>query len=132
MADYESSIRALTERIPEQIQLAVDNEEATKTSFINPFIRALGYDTEDLTEVVPEYTADTRGSEGRKVDYAIQIDGEPAMFFECKAAGVNLNEKLRGQLRDYFGSTVKTRIAVLTNGAEYEFFDGYRQYKRDG
>ncbi len=44
------------------------------------------------------------------------------MLFECKAAGVRLTDNLRGQLNDYFVSNVKTRIGVLTNGAEYEFF----------
>lgn len=32
-------------------------EEATKTAFILPFFKALGYDTSDLTIFVPEFSA---------------------------------------------------------------------------
>ncbi len=121
MADFQSSITNLAANIPERIRLA-QTEEATKTSCINPFIRALGYDTEDLTEVVPEYTADVRGGNSEKVDYAIFIDSQPVMLFECKAANVNLSDVHRGQLKGYFVSKVEARIGVLTNGAVYEFF----------
>ena len=124
MADFQSSITNLAANIPERIKLA-QTEEATKISCINPFIRALGYDTEDLTEVVPEYTADMRRGNRDKVDYAIFIDGKPVMLFECKAANVNLLDTHRGQLNSYFGAIVEVPIGVLTNGATYEFFTDF-------
>ena len=121
MADFQSSITTLAANIPERIRLA-RTEEATKISCINPLIRALGYDTEDLTEVIPEYTADVRGGNSEKVDYAILLNGQPVMLFECKAANVTLSDSHRGQLKGYFVSRVEARIGVLTNGAVYEFF----------
>ena len=121
MADFQSSITNLAANIPERIGLA-KTEEATKISCVNPFLRALGYDTEDLTEVVPEHTADVRGGNSEKVDYAIILNGQPIMLLECKAANTNLSPSHRGQLRSYFVSMVEARIGVLTNGAVYEFF----------
>ena len=121
MSDFENSITNLAANIPQRIRLA-QTEEATKISCINPFIRALGYDTEDLTEVVPEYTADVRGRNSDKVDYAVMRDSLPVMLFECKAANVSLTDSHRGQLKSYFVSRVEARIGILTNGAVYEFF----------
>ncbi len=91
MPDVQSSIANLAANIPERIRLA-RTEEATKISCINPFIRALGYDTEDLTEVFPEFTADVRGGNSEKVDYAIFLNGQPIMLFEFKVANVNLSK----------------------------------------
>ena len=121
MPDFQSSISNLAANIPERMKLA-QTEEATKISCINPFLRALGYDTEDLNEVVPEYTADVRGGNSEKVDYAIFLNGQPVMLFECKGANVTLSDSHRGQLKGYFVSKVEARIGVLTNGAIYEFF----------
>ncbi len=95
-------------------------EEATKHSFIMPFISALGYDVFDPTIVVPEFTADISKKKNEKVDYAIMNNGEPLILIEAKSHTENLNEHAT-QLERYFTVT-ETRFALLTNGIEYRFY----------
>ena len=96
-------------------------EEATKQVSIRPFIEALGYSTNDLTEVEPEYIADARTSGGERVDYAIMRDGNPIIFIEAKAANIPLSENHWKQLHHYFNAE-EVRFGILTNGLEYRFY----------
>jgi hypothetical protein len=114
------AMEALSKRATEQ-QQALITEEAVKTALILPFIQALGYDIFDPTEVVPEFTADVGTKQGEKVDYAIMVDGEPAIVFECKRVTDSLDVKKVSQLLRYFNST-PAAIGVLTNGIVYKFF----------
>lgn len=106
----------------EQQRDSIETEEATKNAFVMPFISlVLGYDVFNPHEVVPEFTADVGIKRGEKVDYAIVHDGAVQILFECKHIGAPLNVKHASQLYRYFGVT-QARIAVLTNGDEYQFF----------
>ena len=118
--DFIDRIRELGSRIPDRLQ-HIQTEEATKIAFVQPFIRALGYDVNDPTEVVPELTADIEEKKGEKVDYAIFKDGKPIILIECKWSGINLDKVDAGQLRRYF-SVTESRLGVLTNGVAYRFF----------
>ena len=118
--DFIDRIRELGSRIPDGLQ-HTQTEEATKIAFIQPFIRALGYDVNDPTEVVPELTADIEERRGEKVDYAIFKDGKPIILIECKWSGISLDKVDAGQLRRYFQVT-ESRLGVLTNGVVYRFF----------
>lgn len=99
----------------------LQTEEATKNALVMPFIKILGYDIFDPTEVIPEFIADVGIKKGEKVDYAIQKDGKIIMLFECKHCGGDLSISHASQLFRYF-SVTDARIAVLTNGIVYRFF----------
>jgi hypothetical protein len=118
--DLLDQLRALGDRIVRQID-QIATEEAAKTAFVMPFIQALGFNIFDPTQVVPEFTADVGTKKGEKVDYAIMIDGQPMILFECKWEGAELDDKHMGQLFRYF-SVTKARIGVLTNGVVYRFY----------
>jgi hypothetical protein len=118
--DFSESIQQLASKA-ESMQGQEYTEEATKNALIMPFIQILGYDVFDLTEVVPEFTADVGRRKGEKVDYAIMQEGRPILLFECKAADVDLDEAHFTQLYRYFSAT-EARFAVLTNGIVYRFF----------
>lgn len=118
--DFIDRIRALAAQIPDRLQ-HIQTEEATKIAFVQPFIRALGYDVNDPTEVVPELTADVAGKKGEKVDYAIFKDGKPIILIECKWSGASLNKVDASQLERYFMVT-EARLGVLTNGLVYRFY----------
>ena len=96
-------------------------EEAAKNALVMPFLRALGYDVFNPSEVVPEFTCDVATKKGEKVDYAICSGGSVNMLIECKPANTELTVKNAGQLFRYF-SVTEARIAVLTNGVVYKFF----------
>ncbi|MBU2360397.1 MAG: type I restriction enzyme HsdR N-terminal domain-containing protein [Alphaproteobacteria bacterium] len=99
----------------------INTEEAIKTSVVLPFLQALGYDVFNPSEIVPEFTADTIGKKGEKVDYAILRDGEVAVLIECKSLNTDLGEKHLAQLYRYFTVT-NARFAMLTNGRHYQFY----------
>lgn len=113
-------LKSISESIPKKIE-NIETEEATKTAFIMPFIKALGYDMSEPAEVIPEFRADVGGKKGEKVDYAIMKDGEPIILMECKPCSSNLDRSHKHQLYRYFTST-STRFGVLTNGVRYQFY----------
>jgi hypothetical protein len=119
--DFIERIDVLSKRIP-QISGSLQTEEATKNALIMPFLHTvLGYDVFNPNEVIPEFTADIATKKGEKVDYALVKDGEVQILMECKKYGEKLSVKHAGQLFRYF-SVTNSRLAILTNGTEYQFF----------
>lgn len=117
--DFKDSIRQIAERI-EKLKNNIQTEEATKNAFIMPFITALGYDVFNPLEVLPEMVCDIATKKGEKVDYAIMIDGEPAILIECKhwEQDLTLHDN---QLIRYFNIS-KAKFGILTNGIVYRFY----------
>lgn len=102
---------------------AFSTEEATKMGLIVPFIRALGYDVFDTSEVCPEYVATTSDRKDQRVDYAILKDDVPIILIECKALNTPLEVGQADQLRKYFGNgNFKAPVAILTDGNVYKFY----------
>lgn len=107
------------------------NEEQTKHSLVLPFFMALGYNIFDMTEFIPEYTADFGIKQGEKVDYAIVMNGQPIAVIEVKKIGKQLSQDNISQLFRYY-STTDARFAILTNGNDYWFFtDSKKTNKMD-
>jgi hypothetical protein len=117
--DFRDEIKQLSERVG-KMKLQIQTEEATKNAFIMPFIKALGYDVFNPTEVVPEFVTDIGIKKGEKIDYAIFKDGKPTILVECKHWKQNLNLH-DGQLLRYFHVS-KAKFGLLTNGIEYRFY----------
>ena len=94
-------------------------EEGTKIALVQRFIRALGYDPENPSEVHLEYS----GGSGR-CDYVIKDcdTGSPFILIECKQATEELNTENVDQLSDYFHQIISAKIAILTNGITYKFY----------
>ncbi len=115
----------------EKLHPQIQTEEATKTSLIMPFFQQVfGYDIFNPDEFVPEFTADVGIKKGEKVDYAVMLNGQPAILIEAKWCGEPL-EKHDGQLFRYFGTT-KAKFGILTNGLVYKFYtDLEEQNKMD-
>lgn len=118
--DFADEIVALASRITKQMD-HLKTEEATKNALVLPFINGRGYNVFDPMEVIPEFTADVGIKKGEKVDYAIMLDGEVIMLFECKHAEADLSEVQFSQLFRYFAVT-DARIGVLTNGLQCRFY----------
>lgn len=120
MSTIEESLRAIAERVKSHSS-TMATEEAVKTAVVLPFLRSLGYDVFDPSEVVPEFTADAVGKKGEKVDYAIKIDSEIRILIECKPISVPLEKKHLDQLYRYF-SVTNAKFAILTNGRTFNFY----------
>ena len=93
-------IQELSSRI-QTLKENVLTEEATKHSFIMPFISALGYDIFNPMVVVPEFTADISKKKNEKVDYAIMYNNKPLILIEAKSHTENLDLHAT-QLERYF------------------------------
>lgn len=117
--DFKDQIKLLGDRVA-KLRDSINTEEATKTSFVMPFLQALGYDIFNPTEVVPEYVCDIPTKKGEKIDYAIFEEGQPMILIECKHWKENLDVH-DGQLLRYF-TVSKARFGILTNGIIYRFY----------
>lgn len=119
--DFIERLQALSKKVS-QVSDNLATEEATKNALVMPFLHSvLGYDVFDPNEVVPEFTADTGTKKGEKVDYALIKDGAVQILIECKKYSEALSTKHANQLFRYF-SVTNARIAILTNGAQYQFY----------
>lgn len=120
--DFADQIQALSQKIPDVLDF-VKTEASTRSSLVEPFIRALGYDTSNPREVVPEFWANVDIPEAvkdQRVDYAILHDGMPIILIECKHHSSKL-EKGFNQLFSYYAPT-SARMAILTNGVRYRLY----------
>ncbi|MBW4465253.1 MAG: type I restriction enzyme HsdR N-terminal domain-containing protein [Pegethrix bostrychoides GSE-TBD4-15B] len=119
--DLIDQIKAIAQQIL-KLKDQVLTEEATKNAFVMPFIQALGYNVFNPMEVCPEFSADVPGVKGEKVDYAILVDSNPIILFECKQCNEGLtNPKHSSQLHRYFHVT-EAKFSILTNGILYRFY----------
>jgi len=96
------------------------NEENTKATMIEPVLRALGWDTEDVEEVVREYRLKSRD---KPVDYGLLVLRTPRLFVEAKAFGENLDDRRwTNQIMGYAG-VAGVQWIVLTDGNEYRIYN---------
>jgi hypothetical protein len=121
---FADDLKQLSEQVRKR-QVNVKGEEATKQSLILPFLTLLGFDIYDPMIVKPEYIADfaKKKSNGQmeKVDYALQVAGQPAIFIECKAVEAQLPNH-DAQLARYFNAETTVKLAIICNGVSYRFF----------
>lgn len=122
--DLEAHAKQINVRLPH-----CTGEEATKHALIVPFLQVLGWDVFNPVEVRPEYDADMatrRGGPKEKVDYAIFLNGQPAILIEAKTAGQELIDH-GGQLSRYFNAITSVRVGMITDGARLRVFGDLRQ-----
>ncbi len=109
-------MQVLIEQIRERLQRsAYVNEAAISHGVVMPIINALGWDTADPQQVVPEFAIS-----GGRVDFALfGLGHKPAVFIEVKQVG----RAVAGdrQLFEYcFHQGVP--LCVLTDGREWSFY----------
>lgn len=102
------------------IEFSGRNESQTRDFLIEPFFnKILGYNPMD--DYLHEYSIKVGGT-NKKVDMAIGLSGKnPDILVECKASTVNLNTHF-GQLNEYCLYQKQVKLAILTNGVEYQFY----------
>lgn len=107
-------LEALLTNLKNNPRLASFSEDATKMAVVLPILRRIGWDTENIDEVTPEFSV-----ESRRVDYALRLHNKCRVFIEVKKPSEDLdNESHQEQLLDYsFRQAVE--LAVLTNGVTW-------------
>ena len=118
--DFKETILKLSEKVGKNKD-ACATEEATKTSLILPFIKALGFNIEDPHEVVPEYICNKMGNKSERVDYAILKESNPIILIECKHCKEDLSLEHVGHMKRYY-QMASSKFGILTNGVNYKFF----------
>ena len=103
------SLEQLLQKLREEPALLTSGEEATRQGAVLPLLGRLGWDRDNIREVVPEYNV----GNGR-VDYCLRIGEQVSVFVEVKRAREDLDAHQEQLLGYAFLSGVK--IAVLTNG----------------
>jgi predicted type IV restriction endonuclease len=87
------------------------NEEQTKLYLVLPFLRLLGYDALDPSQVIAESSADFSDKYKNRVDFLLMANGIPAIALECKSCGAEL-KGARGQLKSYFNALSGGRVGA--------------------
>ncbi len=92
-----------------------------KQYLVLPFLKALGYNPFDPTEVRREYNPEMTHAGQTRADYMILKEGKPIVSVECKKLDHALGADEVSQLADYFTYSDAV-IGILTNGVKYRFF----------
>ena len=104
------------------------NELETCASLVEPVLRALGWEVEDVEEVARQYRGE---SGGNPVDYALLVRREPILLVEVKALLERLDDRRHGnQIMGYSGMSGVEWI-VLTNGDEYRIYNALAKVRID-
>jgi predicted type IV restriction endonuclease len=119
MVDLTKTLRDVRSRIARAASSRL-NEENTKATMIEPVLRALGWNMEDVEEVVREYRLKSRD---KPVDYGLLVLQTPRLFIEAKALGENLDDRRwTNQIMGYSG-VAGVQWMVLTDGNEYRIYN---------
>jgi hypothetical protein len=93
-------------------------EYPTRTIFIDPMLKALGWDVRDPNEVELEFPT----IDGKFVDYAPKINRKPVLFIEAKPLNDPLTDvKSITQIVGYAANS-GVEWCVLTNGVTYKVY----------
>jgi hypothetical protein len=121
MENLETVLETVTERIG-KYRGQVIGESNTKSVLIEPVLRALGWDVEDLDEVRREYR---RKSSDNPVDYALFLLRTPRLFVEAKALRENLDDDRWAKQIMGYASVTGVKWVVLTNGNEWRIYNSH-------
>ncbi len=97
-------------------------EQNTKAALIEPVLRALGWDIEDIDEIQQEYRQKPRDN---PVDYALALLRTPRLFVEAKALGGNLEDRRWAHQIMSYATVTGVEWVVLTDGDEYRIYNSH-------
>lgn len=113
--------KAFVEKIKDTVESNPDLDEAnTKSRIISPLLKELGWDPL-AGDVRAEYPISFATSTSH-VDYALLVEGSPAVFVEAKSLRTDINPGHAKQLIDY-GRHKGVKWCVLSNGKELRIYN---------
>lgn len=105
----------LFERIKVDSNVLTASEAQTSQGVVLPILHNLKWNIFDTTEVNPEYTVG-----GKRVDFALQIQGVNKVFLEIKKTAENLDNHQEQLV--YYAFQQGVKLAILTNGITWQFY----------
>ena len=121
MGELEVALETVRDRI-DRYRGQVIGEQNTKSVLIDPILRALGWDIEDLDEVRREFR---RKPTDNPVDYALFLMRTPRLFVEAKALRKDLDDDRWAKQIMGYASVTGVKWVVLTNGNEYRIYNSH-------
>jgi Restriction Enzyme Adenine Methylase Associated/Type I restriction enzyme R protein N terminus (HSDR_N) len=123
MSDLAEVLKQLRERI-DRYRERLRGEENTKAILIDPALRTLGWDLENIDEVQREFRLK---SAAKPVDYALLVSKAIRVFIEAKALGENLDDpRWANQIMGY-ASVAGAKWIILTDGNEYRIYNAHAE-----
>ena len=105
--------------ISQQSDFESRDERAVEIGVVLPLLEQLGWNIKNISEIYPQHVL----SDGGKVDYDLQIDGESRIFIEVKRWGHTLNSEDETQLLNYCQSSKpRPKLGVLTSGWDWKLY----------
>jgi hypothetical protein len=98
-------------------RLSSYTEDQVKMAVVLPILKRLGWNTENIDEVFPEFSVG-----GGRVDYALQLSGKSRVFIEAKRPSEDLDSPSHQEQLLTYSFKHGIEIAVLTNGITWSFF----------
>ena len=119
MADLSRTLADVRKRIEQGTKRSL-NEQNTKATLIEPVLRALGWNVEDVEEVVREFRVKKRD---KPVDYGLLLLRKARLFIEAKALRANLDDRRWANQIMGYASVAGVEWIVLTDGNEYRIYN---------
>lgn len=94
-------------------------ESDTIRVLVLPVLKALGWDLHDVEEVRSEYR---HMASDNPVDYALFLQGAPALFVEAKALGMSLDDRKPLIQTLNYANAAGVDWCALTNGSEWRIY----------
>jgi hypothetical protein len=121
MTDLLQTLHRVNQRVDRYSANGI-NEQDTKATLVQPVLRSLGWDVEDLEDVQREYKI---RKQDKPVDFALFLLRSPCLFVEAKGLGQNLDDrKWANQIMGYAG-VAGVGWVVLTDGNEYRLYNSH-------
>ena len=121
MSDLSKALNEVRTRIAQATKRGL-NEQNTKATLIEPILRVLGWNVEDVDEVQREYRIKTTD---KPVDYGLLDMRTPRLFIEAKALGKDLNDRRWANQIMGYASVAGVEWIVLTDGDEYRIYNSH-------
>ena len=119
--DLHELIETLQARIATHGEALRQSEALTRYALVDPLLRALGWDTSDPAQVLPEYR-----SPAGSADYVLLgKSNKPQVIIEAKRLGTQLDARVRKQVTSYCQEE-GVPFAVITDGKRWEIYDIFR------
>jgi hypothetical protein len=124
MGDVDGVLKQVATRVGRyRTQKGSLGEENTKAALIEPVLRALEWDTENVDEVRREYRP--RRAD-KPVDYAVFAPSDRLrLFIEAKPLGENLDDRRWANQIMGYATVAGAKWVVLTDGDEYRIYNAH-------
>ena len=132
MEDLVNLVALLRNRIQEHRSAFRANEALTRYALIDPLLRALGWNTEDPAQVVPEYSIPSKLA--NSADYALFTEesrarGVPEVVVEAKKLGLALTDAAEQAVN--YCAVDGFEYFVVTDGDDWQLFGTRRRGNLD-